>query len=70
MPLKKTMIYLDPEDHRALFERALDESRRQGRRVTMAEMIRQAVKAYLTRSPEITRKSESRPTKKAKGQPF
>jgi hypothetical protein len=67
MALKRTMIFLDPEDHRALFERALDESRRQGRRVTMAEMIRQAVKAYLVRGPEIQRKRETRPTKKAKG---
>lgn len=66
MTLKRTMVFLDPDDHRALFERALDESRRRGRRVTMAEMIRQAVKTYLTRSPEITRKRESRPKKKAK----
>ncbi len=67
MALKRTMVFLDQEDHRALFERALDESRRQGRRVTMAEMIRQAVKAYLVRGSEITRKRESRPKKKAKG---
>jgi len=67
MALKRTMVFLDREDHRALFERALDESRRQGRRVTMAEMIRQAVKAYLVRGPEITRKSEIRPKRKAKG---
>lgn len=47
MALKRTMIYLDPEDHRALFNLALDESRKQDRRVTMAEMIRESVKAYL-----------------------
>ena len=47
MTLKRTMIYLDPEDHRALFHLALDESRKQGRRVTMAEMIRESVKAFL-----------------------
>lgn len=47
MTLKRTMVFLDPEDHRALFERALDESRRHGRRVTMAEMVRQAVKEFL-----------------------
>ncbi len=49
MPLKRTMVFLDPEDHRALFELALDESRRQGRRVTMAEVLRQAVKDFLRR---------------------
>ena len=27
MSLKRTMIYLDSEDHRALFERAFKESR-------------------------------------------
>lgn len=69
MTLKRTMVFLDPEDHRALFERALDESRMQGRRVTMAEMIRQAVKAYLVRGQEMKSKSETRPTKKAKGRP-
>lgn len=47
MTLKRTMVFLDPEDHRALFDLALDESRKQGRRVTMAEMVRQSVKAYL-----------------------
>jgi len=67
MALKRTMVFLDPGDHRALFELALDESRRQGRRVTMAEMIRQAVKAHLVRGQEITRKSETRSKKKAKG---
>lgn len=62
MALKRTMVFLDPEDHRALFNLALDESRKQGRRVTMAEMMRQAVKAYL-------QKSETHPKKKAKGRP-
>ncbi len=47
MMLKKTMIYLDEEDHRVLFNLALDESRKQGRRVSMTEMIREAVKAYV-----------------------
>jgi hypothetical protein len=47
MTLKRTMIFLDPEDHRALFERALEESRQAGRRVGMAEIIRRAVKRYL-----------------------
>ena len=67
MTMKRTAIFLDPEDHRALFERALEESRKAGRRVTMAEMIRQAVKAFLVISPETTPKSKSRPKKKAKG---
>jgi len=67
MTLKRTAIFLDPEDHRMLFERALEESRKAGRRITMAEMIRQAVKAFLVSGPEITRKSKSRPKKKAKG---
>lgn len=67
MTLKRTAIFLDPEDHRALFERALDESRRQGRRVTMAEMIRQAVKAYLVRGSEIKRKRKTHTKREAKG---
>ncbi len=50
MTLKRTMIFLDPEDHRALFELTLNESRKRGRRVTMAEIIRQAVKAHLRRA--------------------
>ena len=47
MAMKRTMIFLDPEDHRALFEMALDESRKAGKRVGMADLIRRAVKAYL-----------------------
>ncbi len=58
MTLKRTMIFLDPEDHRALFERALEESRRAGRRVTMAEMIRQAVKLYLRGGAAAKRKKK------------
>ncbi len=49
MTLKRTMVFLDPEDHQALFDLALDESRRQRRRVTMAEMVRQAVREFLKR---------------------
>ena len=57
MTLKRTMIFLDPEDHQALFEQALEESRRAGRRVGMAEIIRRAVKAYLkTERPKRPRK--------------
>jgi Ribbon-helix-helix protein, copG family len=47
MTLRRTTIFLDAEEHRALFERALDESRKAGQRVTMTEIIRRAVKAYL-----------------------
>ncbi len=47
MALKRTMVFLDPQDHRALFELSLEESRKKGRRVTMAEIIRQAVKERL-----------------------
>jgi len=60
MALKRTMIFLDPEDHRALFERALEESRQAGRRIGMAEIIRRAVKAYLQRTPGKTRRRRSR----------
>ena len=49
--LKRTMIFLDPEDHRALFERALEESRQAGHRIGMAEIIRRAVKVYLQATP-------------------
>lgn len=45
MALKRTTVFLDPRDYRALFELALEESRKAGRRVTVAEIIRQAVKA-------------------------
>jgi len=63
MTLKRTMVFLDPEDHRALFDLALDESRKLGRRVTMAEMVRQSVKAYLKeRTPPKTR-SRPRPSR-------
>jgi len=51
MTLKRTMIFLDPEDHRALFERALEASRRAGHRIGMAEIIRRAVKVYLQATP-------------------
>ncbi len=51
MTLKRTMIYLDAEDHRALSERAFEESRTSPQRVTMAELIRRAVKAYLQATP-------------------
>lgn len=47
MALKRTTVFLDPQDYRALFALALDESRKAGRRVTVAELIRQAVKARL-----------------------
>lgn len=64
MTLKRTAIFLDLEDHRALFNLALDESRKQGRRITMAEMVRQSVKAYLQARNRIARpkkmKSSSR----------
>ncbi len=50
MTLKRTMIYLDAEDHRTLQDQAFEESRRGGQRVTMAEIIRRAVKAYLKTS--------------------
>lgn len=55
MTLKRTAIFLDPEDHRALFELALEESRKAGRRITMAEMVRQSVKAYLQARHRIGR---------------
>ncbi len=62
MAMKKTMIFLDPEDHRALFERALEESRQAGRRVGMAELIRRAVKTYLKDTPSpARRKSQKSP---------
>jgi hypothetical protein len=51
--LKRTMIFLDPEDHRALFERALEESRQVGHRIGMAEIIRRAVKVYLQATPTL-----------------
>ncbi len=60
MALKRTMIFLDPEDHRALFELALDASRKAGRRITMAELIRQAVKLYLRGIPARKRKKGSK----------
>lgn len=44
MALKRTTVFLDPKDYRALFALALQESRKAGRRVTVAEIIRQAVK--------------------------
>jgi hypothetical protein len=53
MTLKKTMIYLHPEDHRALFERALEESRQAGHRIGMAEIIRRAVRVYLQATPTL-----------------
>ncbi len=58
MGLKRTMIFLDPEDHLALFERSLEESRKAGRRVTMAELIRQAVKLYLRGGSAASRKKK------------
>jgi hypothetical protein len=63
MALKKTMMFLDPEDHRALFERALEESRQAGRRVSMSEIIRRAIKAYLQGRPEPKGKKGSRPSR-------
>lgn len=56
MALKRTMIFLDPQDHQALFELALEESRKAGRRVTMAEIIRQAVKGMLRAKRKAKRK--------------
>ncbi len=59
MALKRTAIFLDPQDHRALFRLSLQESHKEGRRVTMAEVIRQAVKAYLKTqraAPRVRRK--------------
>ena len=47
MALKRTTIFLDSTEHQQLFERSLEESRKAGRRVTMTEIIRRAVKAYL-----------------------
>jgi Arc/MetJ-type ribon-helix-helix transcriptional regulator len=47
MTLRRTTIFLNEDEHRALFERALDESRETGQRVSMTEIIRRAVKAYL-----------------------
>lgn len=43
--LKRTTVFLDPDDLQGLFRVALEESRKAGRRVTVAEIIRQAVKA-------------------------
>ena len=60
MALKKTMMFLDPEDHRALFERALEESRQAGRRVSLSEIIRRAIKAYLQATPAKVRRKPSR----------
>jgi hypothetical protein len=60
MALRKTMMFLDPEDHRALFERALEESRQTGRRVSMSELIRRAIKAYLQATPGKARRRPSR----------
>lgn len=59
MALKRTAIFLDPQDHRALFRLSLQESHKEGRRVTMAEVIRQAVKAHLKTqraAPRVRRK--------------
>jgi hypothetical protein len=52
MTLRRTTIFLNEVEHRALFERALDESRESGQRVTMTEIIRRAVKAYLQPAPK------------------
>lgn len=60
MTLRRTTIFLNEEEHRALFERALDESRQSGQRVTMTEIIRRAVKAYLGRAPEANPKRTAR----------
>ena len=59
----RTMIFLDPEDHRALFEIALEESRQAGRRVGMSDLIRRAVKAYL----QERERAAGRGGRKAKG---
>jgi len=59
MALKRTAIFLDPQDHRALFRLSLQESQKEQRRVTMAEVIRRAVKAYLKTqraAPRVRRK--------------
>jgi hypothetical protein len=45
MTIKKTMIYLDQEEHTKLKYLALDEG------VSMAELIRRAVTDYLKRHP-------------------
>jgi hypothetical protein len=45
MTIKKTMIYLDEDDHQRLKYLALDEG------VSMAELIRRAVRAYLKQQP-------------------
>ena len=41
--MKKTLIYIDERAHRRLRYRALDE------RVSMAELIRRAIRAYLSK---------------------
>ncbi len=59
MALKRTMVFLDPEDHQALFELSLKKSQKARRRVSMAEIIRQAVKAHLKTqraAPRVRRK--------------
>jgi predicted HicB family RNase H-like nuclease len=45
MKIKKTMIYLDEDEHTRLKYLALDE------RVSMAELIRRAVREYLKQQP-------------------
>lgn len=47
--MKKTLIYIDEKAHRRLRYMALDE------RVSMAELIRRAIAAYLTQRPKKAR---------------
>ena len=64
MTLRRTTIFLNEEEHRALFDRALDESRESGHRVTMTEIIRRSVQAYLPAPPASgTRKGTRKPSK-------
>ena len=45
MPIKKTMVYVDEDEHRRLKYLALDEG------VSMAELIRRAIRQYLKGQP-------------------
>ncbi len=56
MALKRTTIFLNPTEHQQLFERALEESRTTGRRVSMTEIIRRALAIYLKTLPHTKRR--------------
>ena len=49
LKLKTTQIYLDPTDARRLKQVAARLSKTESRRVTMSELIRRAIREFLTR---------------------